>query len=121
MSPKDTVKKNTRYSPQYVPASKPVSKIFVIIAITVAALVVLGAFLFFTNQFVGKAIEVQCEKDTQCGQGEMCSSGQCVADPSKTYCGDGQVQDPNSYGETEKCDGSDLGGYTCADSGYISP
>ena len=53
------VTKDTRrnsYS-QSVPASKPVSKTFVIIAISVAALVILGAFLLLTKgQFVGKAI-----------------------------------------------------------------
>ncbi len=45
---------------QSVPASKSVSKIFVIIAISVAALVVLGVFLLLTKgQFVGKATFTQ--------------------------------------------------------------
>ncbi|MDO8510903.1 MAG: DUF4215 domain-containing protein [Nanoarchaeota archaeon] len=133
MSPKETVKKNTRYSPQYVPASKPKSKTFVIIAITVAALLVLGAFLFFNNQFVGKAIGAQCKVDADCGLGEMCSSGQCVQEPqfsclnapqNALLCpgeGTGLVQNTQSilvltcgqYGPTEKC------GFTCNDGYHV--
>src|SRR3989344_1576702 len=44
-------------------------------------------------------VEVQCKEDADCGLGK-CVSGQCI----KTYCGDGQVQAPNSYGQTEQCD-----------------
>ncbi|MBI4147105.1 hypothetical protein HY494_00445 [Candidatus Woesearchaeota archaeon] len=52
MVSKDSVRRS-----QSVPASKPVSKTFVIIAITIAVLVVLGVFLLLTKgQFVGKAI-----------------------------------------------------------------
>lgn len=62
VSLKDSLRKNN-YSPT-VPASKPVSKTFVIIAIAVAALVVLGVLLLFTNQFVGKAISLQTTTKT---------------------------------------------------------
>ncbi len=51
MVSKDSVRRS-----QSVPASKPVSKTFIIIAISVAALVILGVFLLLTKgQFVGKA------------------------------------------------------------------
>lgn len=59
---KDTSRKNN-YSP-VVPASKPVSKTFVIIVVAVAALLVLGVLLLFTNQFVGKALYSQTTTKT---------------------------------------------------------
>src|SRR3989344_3655627 len=35
-----------------------------------------------------------------------------------TYCGDGQVQSPNSAGQTEECDGSDLADQSCQSLGF---
>jgi len=35
-----------------------------------------------------------------------------------TYCGDGQVQAPNSAGQTEECDGSDLADQSCQSLGF---
>ena len=57
MLPKDT-RKNV-YASQTVTTSKPISKTFIIIVIAVAALVVLGVLLLFTNQFVGQALYYQ--------------------------------------------------------------
>ena len=57
MLPKDAKRNN--YASQTVTTSKPVSKTFIIIVIAVAALVILGVLLLFTNQFVGQALYVQ--------------------------------------------------------------
>ncbi len=44
---------------------------------------------------------------------EECDDGyaseQCTGNCTKTYCGDGDIQFPNGYGQDEDCDGNNLG------------
>ncbi len=56
-------------------------------------------------------------------EGEICEFGECVA-AATTFCGDGIVQEPNSAGVFEECDGADFGTQSCItleyDSGALS-
>ena len=46
-------------------------------------------------------------------------SGDEVGDPYTGYCGDSIIQIPNGDGESEICDGTNLGGETCLSLGFL--
>ena len=52
------------------------------------------------------------------GGGSGSGGGSGTGDPGTGFCGDGIIQDPNSDGISEQCDGSNLNSQTCSTLGF---
>ena len=66
---------------------------------------------FIRSKEVVETEEIIVEEPEECDDGE--ATDQCTDECTKTYCGDGIIQDPNGYDIDEVCDGENLGEHDC--------
>src|SRR3989344_1508990 len=63
----------------------------------------------FIYQCVKDNCGAECSNDNDCQEGDICDQNSCGCKP-KAFCGDGIIQQINSYGQKEKCEPSVDGG-----------